>query len=130
MIKCHGYILYSSAAHATVRRSMSRIPSPQPLLHPQSSQYWALTTSHSLSYTRRIQMIIWRNAKVCILSAVTPFQTGCGLHKPVSTNVVGQRKSWKATLLIMTAEYIGRESGDMQIRNCMKNRASYYYYLR
>lgn len=49
MIKCLGYILYSSAAHATVRVFMSWIPSPQPLLHPQSSQYWALTASQSLS---------------------------------------------------------------------------------
>lgn len=49
MMKCPSYITYSTGAHATVRGLMSWIPSPKPLLHPQSSQYWVLIGSQSLS---------------------------------------------------------------------------------
>lgn len=65
MIKCLGYILYGSAAHATGRVFMSMSSSPQPLLHPQSSQYWALTTSHSqVAHTGRIQISL-ENCELC-----------------------------------------------------------------
>lgn len=47
---------------------VSWIPSPQPLLHPKRSQYWALAASHSLpgyTHTGRLQISSGNSKLLC-----------------------------------------------------------------
>lgn len=94
-MKCPGYIPYSSAAHATVRAFMSWIPSPQPLLHPQSSQYRALAASQSLSGCKHRQNTnqLRKLKALCPLSVSTPFfWAGCCLDRPVPSRLLCHRE--------------------------------------